>query len=360
VSALLDFARRKLAAGFVIVAVFAGAGLLSFAVGGAIDRARPDRFLQQEMVYFPSGAFLDEVSAGQSELIADYLWLRAIQYYGMHRQTDRQYFWAKHIFNVITALNPLFVEAFRFGGLVLTTDANDADGGIDLLKRGFHSNPGRWEIAFDLGFLNYLLRRDLLAATYFRRAAALPGAGEQVERFTAFAYRRGGNEGNAREMWREIAATSTNPVTREIAAYALNDIDLEDAVEALQAAADAFRTARGASARSPQELVAAGFLRAIPKDPFERGYVIDPKDGRVVSIFKTAERVSQTVTTVRKTLLQYRQERGAYPASLELLTTQGYMTEIPLPEGFSLIYTPDSGDVRLQVPPLFSGIVSEP
>jgi len=358
VSAVFDLARRKVAAPFVIAAVFAGAGLLSYVVGPAIDRARPDRFLQQEMVYFPSGAFLDEVSGGQSELIADYLWLRAIQYYGMHRQTDRQYLWAKHIFNVITSLNPLFVEAYRFGGLVLATDANDTEGGIDLLKRGFHANPSRWEIPFDLGFLNYLLRRDLLAATYFRRAAALPGAGEQVERFSAFAYRRGGNEGNAREMWREIASTSTNPVTREIAGYALNDIDLEEAVGVLQSAADAFRAARGANARSPQELVASGFLRSIPKDPFERGYVIAP-NGRVVSIFKTAERVSQTVTTVRKTIMQYRQERGAYPASLESLTTQGYMTEIVLPEGFSLLYAPDTGEVRLYVPPLFDGIVGE-
>ncbi len=358
-SAFVDFTRRKLAAPLVITAVFALAGLLSFVIDPAIQRARPDSFLQQEMVYFPSGAFLDEVAGGQAELIADYLWLRAIQYYGMHRQTDRQYLWAKHIFDVIASLNPLFVEAFRFGGLVLATDANDPDGGIDLLKRGFHSNPGRWEIPFDIGFVNYLFRRDLLAAAYFRRAAALPGAGEQVERFTAFAYRRGGRDGNAREMWREIQTTTTNPVTCEIAEYALNDIDLEDAVAEIQTAADAFRTARGASARSPRELIASGFLRTVPADPFGGGFVIDPKSGRVVSVFKTAERVSQTVATVRKTVLQYRQERGEYPASLEALTTHGFMTQIVLPEGFSLRYTSGTGEVGLQVPPLFAGIVGD-
>ncbi|MFN0149128.1 MAG: hypothetical protein ACKVU1_00270 [bacterium] len=358
-SAFADFTRRKLAAPLVVTAVFALAGVLSFILDPAIERARPDSFLQQEMVYFPSGAFLDEVSGGQSEIIADYLWLRAIQYYGMHRQTDRQYLWAKHIFDVITALNPLFVEAFRFGGLVLATDALDADGGIDLLKRGFHANPSRWEIPFDIGFVNYLVRRDLLAAAYFRRAAALPGAGEQVERFAAFAYRRGGSEGNAREMWREIQATSTNPVTHEIAQYALDDIDLEEALRHVQSAADAYRAARGASPRSPHDLVASGFLRALPPDPFGRGYVIDPKSGRALSVFKTAERVSQTVATVRKTVLQYRQERGAYPASLDSLTTQGFMTQIVLPEGFSLLYTPSTGGVGLYVPPLFAGIVSD-
>lgn len=362
VSALRAMRERSEANGLATMLVIAGtfiaAGIMSTVLTPAIERARPDRFLRDEMVYFPSGAFLDEAAAGQDELIADYLWLRAIQYYGMHRQTDRQYQWASHIFHVITALNPRFVEAYRFGGLVLAADANDLAGGIDLLKRGFHANQDRWEIPFDLGFLHYLSHQDLLAAAYFRRAAELPGAGEQVQRFTAFAYRRGGDAAAARDMWIQMRDTATNPVSREIADYALSDIELQKALSVLQTAADAYRQAEGRTAGSVNDLVRAGLLDEIPTDPFGRGYLIDPISGRVVSIFKVVENVSTTLATVQKTVLTYRQKTGAFPAALDTLIAEAYMTAIVLPEGVSLEYSPSNGKVAVRASPQLARVLA--
>lgn len=349
--------RSRATTALVIAAIFATAGIVSSLLTPAIERARPDRFLREEMVYFPSGAFLDEVSAGQDEILADYLWLRAIQYYGMHRQTDRQYQWAKHIFHVITALNPRFVEAYRFGGLVLAADANDLAGGIDLLKRGFHANQDRWEIPFDLGFLHYLSHQDLLAAAYFQRAAALPGAGEQVRRFTAFAYRRGGDEVAAQEMWLQMRNTATNPVTREIADYALKDIELQKALSILQAAADAYRGAENTTARSVNDLVRAHLLDEAPNDPFGRGFLID-SSGRVLSVFKVVESVSTTLATVQKTILEYRRKTGAFPAALDVLIAEAYMTSIVLPDGVSLEYERSSGKVAVRASPQLARVLA--
>jgi hypothetical protein len=348
----------RLATSLVIAAVFTTAAIVSSVLTPLIERARPDRFLRDEMVYFPSGTFLDEVSAGQDEILADYLWLRAIQYYGMHRQTDRQYQWAKHIFHVITALNPRFVEAYRFGGLVLAADANDLAGGIDLLKRGFHANQDRWEIPFDLGFLQYLSHQDLLAAAYFRRAAELPGASEQVKRFTAFAYRRGGDETAAQEMWIQMRDTATNPVSREIADYALKDLELQKALGVLQAAADAYRGAENANARSVNDLVRAGLLDEVPNDPFGRGYFIDPASGRALSVFKIVESVSTTLATVQKTILAYRKKTGAFPAALDVLIAEAFMTTIVLPDGVSLAYEPSSGKVAVRASPQLARILA--
>lgn len=342
----------------VVAGIFTAAAVVSSVLTPAVERARPDRFFRDEMVYFPSGAFLDEVSAGQDEILADYLWLRAIQYYGMHRQTDRQYQWAKHIFHVITALNPRFVEAYRFGGLVLAADANDLAGGIDLLKLGFHANQDRWEIPFDLGFLHYLSHQDLLAAAYFRRAAALPGAGEQVGRFTAFAYRRGGDAEAAKEMWLQMRNAATNPVTREIADYALKDIELQKALGALQAAADAYQSAGNATAGSVNDLVRAHLIDEIPNDPFGRGFLIDRASGRVLSIFKIVENVSTTLATVQKTILEYRHKTGAFPAALDALIAEAYMTAIVLPEGVSLEYEPSSGKVAVRASPQLARVLA--
>lgn len=315
-----------------------------------VRRSRPPQSVAEELIYFPSGRFLGEVSAGQRELVADLLWLRAVQYYGAHRQTDRTYTWAKHLFHVITTLNPRFVEAYRFGALVLATDAMDPEAGFDLLKRGFHANPTRWELPFELGFLYFLHHEDLLAGTYLRRAARLPGATEKAERFAAFAFGRGGREENARAMWTEMRDAATNPASRGIAEYALRNLDLAAAIDTLRAAVAAHRARHGAPPRSAGELVARGFLRRLPADPFGRGFLIDPATGDVISLFKVGEQIEQTSAAVEKTLLLYRQERGRFPDALDALTTQGYMTAIALPEGVSLGYDAATGAVVVRLP----------
>src|SRR6185436_18724819 len=107
----------------------------------------------------------------------------------------------------------------------------------------YHANPGAWEIPSDLGFLYYFGHRDDLAALYFRRAAELPGAPEQVGRFAAFAMRRAGKADGARAMWTAMRDGSTNPAAREIAEYMLRGLDLDVAIAALDTAAASFRAA---------------------------------------------------------------------------------------------------------------------
>lgn len=346
--------RRAVLFPAAVLAILCSLGAVSRLAGPAIRRARPPAFVGQEMVYFPSGQFLGEVSAGQRELVADLLWLRAIQYYGSHRQTDRQYLWARHIFRVITTLSPRFVEAYRFGALVLATDAMEVEEGFDLLKRGMHANPGRWELPFDLGFLYSLHGRQALAAGYFERARALPGAPEQARRFAAFALRKSGNEESARAMWEELRDSATNPASREIADYALRSMDLDAALASIEAAVAAYRAALGAAPRSVEDLVARGDLAAVPRDPFGRGFLIDPETGAVHSLFRVEETLSRTLSTVRQTVLLYRQTEGSFPAALDDLTARGYMTMIHLPDGFSLRYDAATGEVTPVAPRLFA------
>ena len=66
------------------------------------------------------------------------------------------------------------------------------------------------------------------------------------------------------------------------------------------------------------------------------------------------------MSSVRKTLLLYRQERGEFPPTLESLVARGYMTAIRLPDGFALRYNAASGDVAVLAPPLFARALVTP
>lgn len=182
----------------------------------------------EEMLYFPSGRLLQQAALGHQAMFADLAWLRAIQYYGEHRRTDRRFPLMRHIFDVVTTLDPLFVNAYAFGGLVLAQDAADVDGGISLLRKGMVRNPENWVLPFETGFLYYVTVKDLkLASLYFSRAARRPGCPDYVARFAAHTSGQAGYTETAIRLWREIARTTANAEIRRMAERKIRELEEE-------------------------------------------------------------------------------------------------------------------------------------
>jgi hypothetical protein len=84
--------------------------------------ARPEPL--GELTYYPSGAWLQQSAMGDATAWSDLLWLRAVQYYGMHRQTDNTFVQMAHVFDIITTLDPHFQSAYVFGGTSLCQEAH--------------------------------------------------------------------------------------------------------------------------------------------------------------------------------------------------------------------------------------------
>ena len=70
---------------------------------------------QLEVLYLPSGQFLEYVSLGYRNLAADILWFKTIQYYGGYRQGENDIKLFTHLVDVITDLDPQFAFAYIFG-----------------------------------------------------------------------------------------------------------------------------------------------------------------------------------------------------------------------------------------------------
>src|SRR5690606_690589 len=75
-----------------------------------------------ELALFPTGAWIRPLACGFNELVADAVWLRALQYYGEHRASDRRYPYLETLFQTLTDLDPRFVNAYIFGALTLAED----------------------------------------------------------------------------------------------------------------------------------------------------------------------------------------------------------------------------------------------
>lgn len=205
---------RKRAVTLLLLAIACAA--LVAASRGVADFSRRQHKL--EILYLPSGQFVEQASLGYRNLAADLLWFRMIQYYGGYRlgQNDLAYF--THLVNVITDLDPQFTFAYVFGALIIAEDVGDFERGIGFIEKGIAANPRDWRLPFELGFLQYVYARDYEAALRgFQRAAALPGAEPIVQRLAAFAAGKAGHVETSMAMWEELARSSDNKYIRELA-----------------------------------------------------------------------------------------------------------------------------------------------
>ncbi len=204
---------RGLLAGLAFAALLvAGAAWVDVA-----SRPRLGAIREEELLYYPSGFMVRQAALGYETAAADIAWLRGIQYYGEHRLTDQKYGLIGHVMDIVTELDPAFIEPYVFGAFVMAQEMKQPERGLALLERGMRANPTNWRLAFEAGFLHYVCRHDYAtAARYFTWASRMPGHEPYAERFAAFASERSGNAGMAILLWKEVFA-SGNQYMQDVA-----------------------------------------------------------------------------------------------------------------------------------------------
>lgn len=179
-----------------------------------------------DTLYLPSGRFIEAASLGYRELVADFVWFQAVQYYGGYRNDEHNLRYFEGLMNIVTDLDPHFVFAYVFGAVVLASDMNSFADGVALLRKGVGKNPDSWKLPFEIGFLSYVEARDAkMAARYFELASKLPGGGDRAKRFAAFVYSRAGSAENSVRMWQEVLNTSEEPFMRDLARHYINKLE---------------------------------------------------------------------------------------------------------------------------------------
>ncbi|HEY6099326.1 MAG TPA: hypothetical protein VIW03_07840, partial [Anaeromyxobacter sp.] len=164
-----------------LVLLLAGQALLE----QAFERRWPRRQLER-LIYLPSGSHLKSMALGFPSAYADFLWMRAIGYFGGHTLTDREYPWFHHILDQLTTLDPPFRYPYLFGGIALAVTAERAEESVRILEKGMEQYPGDWRFPFYLGFAYfYYLRDPARAAVAINLARSLPESPGYLPRLAA-------------------------------------------------------------------------------------------------------------------------------------------------------------------------------
>jgi len=237
-----------------------------------------------QVLYLPSGRYLKVVSLGYSSVMADAIYIWSIQYYSNYGRADR-FTYLEHIYgNVITELDPHYIDPYLIGSLIMSFEAHDNEMALRLLDKGIAANPDEWILPFEAGYTCYNSLHDYTrAAAYFERAMKIPGAPSAIRRMRAEMYNKMGDKRASLGYWKEVLGQADNDYVRDVASRHVHDLTIEVDVEELSKAVAAYRARHGANPPSLTALEIGGFIRGEPVDPDGKPYRYDPSTGEVSS-----------------------------------------------------------------------------
>ncbi|HEX8709880.1 MAG TPA: hypothetical protein VF723_16685 [Pyrinomonadaceae bacterium] len=289
--------RRKTLA--LSLVVLLGLGCV-FGLSRWMEANRPpsDTALEEERLYL-SGTSARRMSLGFNGLIADWYWMRSLQYVGrkLIKQGDRVQLddlgsldlkLLYPLLDAATTLDPQFIAAYEYGGIVLP-GINDEEA-VRLLQKGIEHNPSEWRLYQHLGYI-YWQREDYKAASAtYAEGAKLAGAPVWMQAMSARMLAAGGSRETAREMYRRIGEQSEDREIKRMAELRLAQLDSFDERDVIRRVLAEYRERQGRCASGWQEVAAA--LRAArlrldaagaPLDPADTPYLL-VKDGCDVNL----------------------------------------------------------------------------
>jgi tetratricopeptide (TPR) repeat protein len=269
----------------VCISVLALAFLVLIPLQQSIDGKLSAQMRAEELLYVPSGETLRRLCLGHEGLLADIYWTRVVQYFGRKRLDHSARFdLLGPLLRITTDLDPQLIIAYRFGAIFLAEKpprgAGRPEEALQLLRRGIVANPDYWRLWQDLGFIYYWDLKDYpTAARVFLAGSEQPGAQIWMKVLAASVAGEGGALQTSKLLWSEIYREAANDTIRRSAEEHLLALHAQEQIDGLNAALAMFRSREGRVARLWDELILAGILQELPRDPSGVPYRID-EDGR--------------------------------------------------------------------------------
>ena len=250
-----------------------------------LDRLRAGQTLR-DVLYIPSPKVVRRLSLGYNGLLADIYWTRVVQYFGgKHHEGSMEYKLLAPLLDITTTLDPQLLPAYEFGATFLSQappqGAGDPNAAVALVQRGIRANPQSWRLYYNLGYIQYIERKDYKAAAQaFEDASKIPGAHPWTRIMAAIMAQHGGEIATARFLWEHIYESTSDKNIKENAALHLIALRVDEEVGYLQALVGQYRENTGRLPANWFQMISAGYLRRLPTDPHGKPYRLT-LDGRV-------------------------------------------------------------------------------
>ena len=259
------------------------------------DTLRPpaDPNAIDESLYL-NGKTARRISLGFNGLMADWYWMRSLQYVGKKIittpedvQIDRlgklNLKLLAPLLDTATTLDPEFMDPYEYAAMVLP--GVDVQQAIRITQKGIDANPNAWKLYHHLGYI-YWQQRDYQAASeMYGRGAQIPGAPAWMEVMKAKMVGDGGSRATAREIYKRMYEQAGEEQVKEMAHKRLLQLDSFDQRDILRKLFADYKTRSGKCPDSWREIEPVLRALRIPVD--QSGAPLDPS--RTAYVLKAGE-----------------------------------------------------------------------
>ena len=277
----------------VIIAV----GIAGFVfVGRWLDKKRPriQTEIQQESLYL-SGNALKRASLSFNGLVADWYWMRSLQYVGgkvlnasgpiqLDDLGELDLKLLAPMLDVATTLDPEFMEPYLYAAVVLP--AVDQEEAIRITRKGIAANPNQWRLHQHLGYIYWQEANYAAAGDAYSEGSKVPGSPPWMEAMKARMAAEGGSRELARDIYFRMYQDASDPNVKETARLRLLQLQSMDQRDVIRKLLEVYRSKVGKCPGSWLEM--APLLRAA-RLPVADGGPIDPSGTPYVIVSETCD-----------------------------------------------------------------------
>jgi hypothetical protein len=263
--------------------IVAGAVLLAAAGVLSLVLAQRAQLRPYDVQHVPRGDVARVLALGQRGLVSDAYWLTTVQYIGEPHADDRGWEKLYPLVDLVTDLDPRHGYAYQTAGIVLSAEKRVPESNA-ILEKGLAHGPPMWTFGYYLAFNHWFYQGDFAgAARYAEIAARTPGASPNISHLAVALASKGGTPQDAVDLLLQLRREVKDDATAARLDEQLRMAVLERDAQALERAAAEFEQRTGLPLGALDELVVAGLVREIPRDPNGGRYVWDAQEHRVHS-----------------------------------------------------------------------------
>ena len=201
----------------------------------------PEKYIDEDLAV--QGARLKGYTLGFDGLLADFYWMKSLQYVGDKVIHSEKEFDLENLtplnprllypyLDNATTLDPKFMSVYEYGATVLP--AIDKTQAIKLAEKGIENNPDYWRLYHNLGFIYWRLGNYEKASEIYAQGAQIKGAPGFMRMMAAKMKLDGGSRDTSRAIYRQILDEAQDEQTKENARVRLLQLDSLDEREIIQ------------------------------------------------------------------------------------------------------------------------------
>ena len=259
-----------------------------FALSGFLEKNRPalpEGYEDEDLAV--QGANLKGYALGSEGLLADWYWMKSLQYIGdkivksekgisMDSMRDLNPRLLYPYLDNATTLDPQFMSVYEYGAMILP-EVDDAQA-IKLLEKGISENPKSWRLYHNLGYIYWRLKNYEQASETYAAGAKIEGSPDWMRLMSGKTKLDGGSRETARRIYGQIFDQAEDTRTKETAQLRLWQLDSLDERDAVQKVLSDFKSKNNRCAGNWREIIP--LLRTV-KLPDGRDFRLDDADNLV-------------------------------------------------------------------------------